>query len=68
VALTRRTRLTLQWTGLSLGLLVAALLITVALVDWGAMKGPVERFASERSGRQVSIAGKFEVNPWSWTP
>jgi AsmA family protein len=68
MALTRRTRLTLQWTGLVLGVLVVALLLTVALVDWSAMKKPIERFASERSGRQVSIAGEFDVDPWSWTP
>ena len=68
MALTRRTRRTLQWTGIALGVLVAALLVAVALVDWKALKGPVERFASERSGRQVSIAGELDVDPWSWTP
>lgn len=68
MALTRRTRLTLKWTGIALGVLVVAALLTLAFVDWSAMKGPIERFASERSGRQVSIGGKFEVDPWSWSP
>lgn len=68
MALTHRTRLILLWTGTALGALVAAFLLAVALVDWGRLKEPIERFASERSGRQVSIAGKLEVRPWSWTP
>ena len=31
-------------------------------------KKPIERFASARSGRPISIAGALDVHPWSWTP
>ena len=66
--LSRRTRLTLAWTGVTLGVLVGAALLALALVDWNAMKGPIERLASARSGRTVKIAGDLDVHVWSWTP
>jgi uncharacterized protein involved in outer membrane biogenesis len=66
--LSRRTRRVLAWTGITLSVIVGALLLTVALVDWNAMKGPIERMASEKSGRVVKIAGDIDVRPWSWTP
>ena len=68
MAASPRTRKALAWTGIVLGVLVAAILLTLALVDWNALKGPIERFASARSGRAVSIAGKLDVHLWSWTP
>src|SRR5690349_423697 len=66
--LSRRTRLTLAWTGVTLGVLVGAALLALALVDWNAMRGPIERMASARSGRTVKIAGNLDVHVWSWTP
>jgi AsmA family protein len=63
-----RARAALRWTGIVLGVVVALLLLTLALVDWSSLKGPIERFASERSGRPVSIAGNLNVRVWSWTP
>jgi uncharacterized protein involved in outer membrane biogenesis len=66
--LSRRTRHVLAWTGVTLGVLIGAALLALALVDWNAMKGPIERMASSRSGRTVKIAGDIDVHPWSWTP
>lgn len=63
----RRTRRVLAWTGITLGVLIGAVLLAVALIDWNAMKGPIERMASARSGRTVKIAS-LDVRPWSWTP
>ena len=60
-------RTAILWTGIVLGVLVAALLLTVALVDWNSLRQPLERFASERSGRKISIAD-LDVDIWSWTP
>jgi AsmA family protein len=68
MALTPRTRAALRWTGIVVGVIVALLLLTLALIDWSSLKGPIERYASERSGRQVSIAGDLDVRVWSWTP
>src|SRR4051812_6170641 len=66
--LSRRTRLTLAWTGIALGVLIGAALLALALIDWNSMKGPIERMASARSGRTVKIAGNLDVHVWSWTP
>jgi uncharacterized protein involved in outer membrane biogenesis len=66
--LSRRTRHVLAWTGVTLGVLIGAVILALLLIDWNAMKGPIERMASERSGRTVKIAGDIDVRPWSWTP
>src|SRR5262245_39618338 len=68
MSLSRRTRHVLAWTGVSLGVLIGAALLALALLDWNAMKGPIERMATAKSGREVKIAGDIEVHPWSWTP
>jgi uncharacterized protein involved in outer membrane biogenesis len=61
-------RAALQWIGIGFGALIVIVVVTLALVDWSAMKGPIERFASERSGRRITIAGPLEVRLWSSTP
>ena len=66
--LIRRSRRVLAWVAGIVGGLIVILLIAVALIDWNAFKGPVERFASAHSGRTVSIAGRLEVHPWSFRP
>ncbi len=64
----RRFKKVLAWTAGVLGGVVVVLLLALALVDWNAMKRPIERFASARAGRTVAIAGALRVHPWSWTP
>jgi hypothetical protein len=61
-------RTTLKWTGIVLGGVVAILLVTLALIDWSALKGPIERMASARSGRAVKIDGALDVHIWTWAP
>lgn len=51
-----------------LGVLVAALLLFVTFADWNAFRGPIARFASAATGREIAITGDLRVNPWSWTP
>jgi AsmA family protein len=67
MALTPRMRSALRWTGIVLGVLVVIVVLTLALIDGDSMKGPIERYASAKAGRTVSI-GKLEVHAWSWTP
>ena len=64
----RRSWRLLAWIAGIVGGLIVLLLLALALVDWNALKGPVERFASARSGRTVSIAGALRVQPWSFAP
>lgn len=62
------TKKALRWTGAILA--IVALLVTVlALIwDWNWFRGPLERVASARLHRQVTIAGDLNVNLWSWRP
>jgi uncharacterized protein involved in outer membrane biogenesis len=61
----RRTGITV---GVTLGVLVAAVLLVLAFADWNALKPTIERFASNASGRTVRIAGPLDVHVWSWIP
>lgn len=66
--LTPRSRSALKWTAIGVGSFVLVLLAALALIDWNAFKGPIERMASERSGRRVTIGGPLDVHLWSSTP
>jgi AsmA family protein len=59
---------TLKVTGIVFGSLVIVVLLVLAVLDWNSVKHPLERIASAKSGRTVSIAGKLDVHIWSWTP
>jgi uncharacterized protein involved in outer membrane biogenesis len=54
------------------GSIVAALILATALFlvlfDWDWLRGPISRYASARTGREVRIEGHLRVHPWSWTP
>jgi uncharacterized protein involved in outer membrane biogenesis len=58
----------LRWTGICLGALVLVLVLALAFMDWNLLKHPIERVASAKSGRTVTIAGNLNVHIWSWTP
>jgi len=62
------SRKALAWTGSILALVAIAVAILVALWDWNWFRGPLERYASARTHRQVTIAGDLNVNLWSWQP
>jgi uncharacterized protein involved in outer membrane biogenesis len=57
----------LAWTAISLGGLVVIVLLALEFMDWNLFKHPIERMASAKSGRTVSI-GDLNVHVWSWTP
>jgi uncharacterized protein involved in outer membrane biogenesis len=61
-------RKTLKATGIVVGSLIAIVLLVLALLNWDTFKHPLERIASAKTGRTVSIGGKLEVHIWSWTP
>ena len=58
----------LAWTGAILTLIAVAVAILVAIWDWNWFRGPLERLASARTHREVTIAGDLNVNLWSWQP
>jgi uncharacterized protein involved in outer membrane biogenesis len=61
-------RKSLKITGIVLGILIVIVLVVLAVFDWNTLKHPLERIASAKTGRTVSIAGKLDVHIWSWTP
>ena len=50
------------------GALIAALLLFITFADWNAFRGPIARFASAATGREIVITGDLKIHPWSWTP
>jgi uncharacterized protein involved in outer membrane biogenesis len=67
-SMSTRSRMALRWTGIVLGSLLVLLLVVISLFDWNRLKHPIERIASTKSGRSVSISGNLDVHIWSWTP
>jgi uncharacterized protein involved in outer membrane biogenesis len=63
-----RRPLTLAWTGALLTLVGLAIAVVIALWDWNWFRGPLERAASARLNRAVTISGDLNVDPWSWRP
>jgi AsmA family protein len=62
------SRKALRWTGIVLGSAAISLLLALTFMDWNLFKHPIERMASAKSGRTVTIAGNLNVHIWSWTP
>jgi AsmA family protein len=58
----------LRWTGIAIGSLVLIVVLVLAFLDWNWFKHPIERIATAKSGRTVTIAGDLNVHIWSWTP
>jgi len=47
---------------------ILAAVLFLLLFDWDWLRGPISRYASARTGREVRIEGHLHVHPWSWTP
>jgi hypothetical protein len=48
--------------------LLLAVVAILALFDWNWFKGPIQRAASARLGREVSLSGPLRVKLWSSAP
>jgi uncharacterized protein involved in outer membrane biogenesis len=58
----------LRLGALVFGLVALAVLVAVYLFDWNMLRGPIARFASARTGREVRLDGDLHVKLFSWTP
>ena len=58
----------LAWTGIAFVVLVGVLVLTLALMDWNALRGPIARMASAKTGKPIRIDGDLEVHALSLTP
>ena len=59
----RLIRTTAIWT-----LIAIAVAVFFALFSWDWFRGPLARYLSARTGRQVVIEGHLKVHPFSWQP
>ena len=64
----RPSNRTLAWTGGIVGVLVVAVALFLILFDWNYLRGPIGRFASARTGREIVLAGNLKVHAFSWQP
>src|SRR6201996_9355420 len=50
------------------GVLVLAIIVFLLIFDWDWLRGPISRYASARTGREVRIEGHLRVHLLTWTP
>jgi AsmA family protein len=63
-----RGRTILLRTVIALAALIAVIVLTLALIDLDALKHPIERIASQRTGRRIVIAGHLHGHLLSLSP
>jgi uncharacterized protein involved in outer membrane biogenesis len=66
--LTPPQRKALGWAGAILLTAAVAIAILIAIWDWNWFRGSLERAASARLNRQVTISGDLNADIWSWQP
>lgn len=57
----------LKWLAIGLAVLVAAVLVLFLLPNWNALRDPIERVVSEKTGRELRIDGDLKVR-LAWPP
>lgn len=57
-----------KWAGATLVGVVLGALFALYFLDWNQMRGPVGRWLSHRTGREIRIDGNLAVNLFSWQP
>lgn len=65
---TAPTKRVMRWTGAVLAVIAILIALLVLIWDWNWFRGPLERIASAKMHREVTIAGDLNVNLWSWRP
>lgn len=63
-----RVRSPLLIAAISAVVLVLVVVLGLTFMDWNLLKGPIERTASVRFGRPVTITGPLQVRGWSRAP
>ena len=59
----RLIRTTAIWT-----LIALAVAVFFAVFSWDWFRGPLARYLSGKTGREISIEGHLQVHPFSWKP
>lgn len=56
------------WTGGIVGVVLTTFILFLTFADWNALRGPISRFASAASGREIAIRGDLNIDPWRLNP
>lgn len=57
-----------KWVLVSVAALCVTLILVASLINWNALRGPVARVISAKTGHTTSIDGNLSVHLWSWNP
>lgn len=57
-----------KWSGITILALLVAALVTLYFLDWNQMRGPIGRYLSHQTGREVRIDGDLKVKLFSLQP
>src|SRR4051812_25923056 len=57
-----------KWSGITILALVIAALVTLYFLDWNQMRGPIGRYLSHQTGREVRIDGDLKVKLFTLQP
>src|SRR6202789_4607252 len=57
-----------KWTVVSVAAFVAILAIALSLFDWNALRAPLARLISAKTGLPTAIDGNLSAHVWSWDP
>jgi uncharacterized protein involved in outer membrane biogenesis len=63
-----RTHPKTRWAGLTVLVVLFALVVGLSLVDWNMLRGPLAREITAKTGRPAAIHGDLRVHLWSWNP
>jgi hypothetical protein len=56
----------LKWSASAVLGIFIVLAITVTLLDWNWLRGPIARMISAKTGHPTSIDGNLSAHLWSW--
>ena len=57
-----------KWGGITLLAFLVAVIVTLYFLDWNQIRGPLGRYLSERTGREVRIEGNLAVRLLTFRP
>ncbi|HVW74063.1 MAG TPA: AsmA family protein, partial [Rhizomicrobium sp.] len=57
-----------KWAGITLLALIVTAILILYFLDWNQMRGPIGRYLSHRTGREVRLDGNLSVKLFSWQP
>ena len=58
----------LTWISGAVAILLVAIALVLALIDWNWARGPIARMITAKTGRPAAIDGPLKVHLFSWTP